>query len=62
MKLKHLLPEFVKSEGRVIAGFGRAKLIEKPGDKYVLIGGSNEDRAEALEWISLCMHEVVPVV
>ena len=60
MKLRHIFPEFGRREGRVIAGFGRARLIEKPGGKYDLVGGSEEDRAEALEWISLCMHEVVP--
>ena len=58
MNLSKLLAEF-KSEGNVIATFGRATLVKTPEGKYELRGGSKEDRLTAYEWISLFMHQVV---
>jgi hypothetical protein len=42
-----------------IASFGQATLIKKREGSYVLKGGSRADLLEALEWISLFLHEVV---
>ncbi len=33
--------------------------MQKSENAFVLDGGSNDDRAEAREWISLFMHEAV---
>jgi hypothetical protein len=58
MMIKHLLAE-LKDEGKVIASFGRARLVKTLDNKYELRGGSREDRLSAYEWISLFMHHVV---
>jgi hypothetical protein len=59
MKLKHLFPELQAASGELIAAFGRAELIKTPAGKYSLRGGSSEEQAEAREWVSLFMHEVI---
>lgn len=59
MKLKHLFPELPVPEGELVAAFGRARLIKTLVGQYELLGGSAEEQAQALEWISLFMHEVV---
>ena len=48
-----------KDEGEVIASWGEAKLIRYLNGKSELRGGSEQDRAEAREWISLFWHEAV---
>jgi hypothetical protein len=48
-----------ENPGTLIATFGRARLMQKSENAFVLDGGSNDDRAEAREWISLFMHEAV---
>ncbi len=58
MRLKKFFPEF-RHEGEVIAIFGQARLIKTRDFKYELRGGSRDDHAQANEWISLFMHEVV---
>jgi hypothetical protein len=58
MRFKNFFPEF-KREGEVIAIFGQARLVKTVDFKYELRGGSDEDRAEAREWISMFMHDVV---
>ena len=58
MKFNHYVPEH-RAEGEVIASFGNAKLINLLNGKLELRGGSDEDRAEAREWMSLFMHSVV---
>ncbi len=57
MKLKFLPP--YKDEGEVIAAWGQAQLIKYLDGKMELRGGSDQDRAEAREWISLFWHEAV---
>ncbi len=47
----------VNGDGKVIAGFGQAKLVKGPGGKYELRGGLREDRMAAREWISMFWHE-----
>jgi hypothetical protein len=58
MKIKHMFPG-LNHDGEVIAQFGHARLIKTLDRRYELRGGSGEDHAEAKEWISLFMHEVV---
>ena len=59
MNMRNLIPEFVRNDGEVIATFGHARLIKRLAGDYELVGGSKEDRAQALEWISMFMHEAV---
>jgi hypothetical protein len=46
----------------LIARFGQAKLVSRADGRVELRGGSNADRTEAREWISLFMHDAVPQV
>ena len=59
MKLKHLFPELDSARGELIAAFGRAELIKTTTGSYELRGGSTEEQAQAQEWVSLFMHEVL---
>jgi hypothetical protein len=58
MKLKHLFPE-LHQNGQLIAAFGRAQLVKTVAGQYELRGGSSEEQAQAKEWISLFMHEIL---
>jgi hypothetical protein len=44
---------------KLIASFGPARLILRPDGRAELRGGSDSERAEAKEWISLFMHDTV---
>ena len=44
----------------LIARFGQAKLVSRADGCLELRGGTDADRTEAREWISLFMHEAVP--
>ena len=57
MKMK-FFPLF-KDEGELIASWGEAQLIKYLDGKTELRGGSDQDRAEAREWMSLFRHEAV---
>ena len=57
MKLKFFRP--FKNEGELIASWGEARLIKYLDGKTELKGGSDQDRAEAREWMSLFWHEAV---
>ena len=48
-------------EGEVVARWGQAKLIKYLNGKVELRGGSQQERAEAREWVSLFWHEAVIV-
>jgi hypothetical protein len=48
-----------RDEGEVLAYFGQARLVKKLDGKLELVGGTNEDRTAAREWISLFCHEAV---
>mgnify|MGYP001198435643 CR=1 FL=1 len=48
-----------KDEGEVMASWGEARLIKYLDGKSELRGGSDQDRAEAREWMSLLWHEAV---
>lgn len=43
----------------LIATFGQARLVKLPDRTYELLGGSEADRAAAIEWISLFMKNDV---
>ena len=58
MKISCYLPG-IGTKRKVIASFGRAKLVKTPDCRYELHGGSDEDQAEAREWVSLFFHEAV---
>jgi hypothetical protein len=49
----------IGSKRKVVACFGRAKLVRTPDCGYELHGGSDDDHAEAREWVSLFFHEAV---
>ena len=57
MRMKFFPP--YKDEGEVVAYFGQARLIKFLDGKLELHGGSDGDRAEAREWMSLFCHEAV---
>jgi hypothetical protein len=59
MKLKHLVEDNKRLEGELIARFGEAALIRRLDGGWKLRGGSQADRCEAREWISLFLHEAV---
>jgi hypothetical protein len=48
-----------RDEGEVLAYFGQARLVKKLDGKLELVGGTNEDRTAAREWISMFFHEAV---
>ena len=58
MKLLDILHPFTR-DGETVAYFGDAKLIRHVDCQFELRGGSDEDRAQAREWISLFMHEAI---
>jgi len=43
----------------LIASFGKARLLARPDGRAELRGGSDSERTEAKEWISLFMHEAI---
>jgi len=57
MKLKNLIP--LRYRTKLIRQFGQAKLVKLPNGQHELIGGSDTDRADAFEWVSLFAHEIV---
>ena len=57
MKLNHLIPQ--RHRQQVIRQFGAAKLMRRTDGQHELIGGTDADRHEAFEWVSLFAHEIV---
>lgn len=57
MKLRHIWTGLKRTEGEVIACFGRARLIRKANSHFEVQGGSAEDHTEAKQWVSLFLHE-----
>ncbi len=43
----------------LIARFGQAKLVSRADGRMELQGGSESDRGEAREWISLFLHDAI---
>ena len=44
----------------LIATFGQARLLNRADGRVELHGGSDSDRTEAKQWISLFLHDAVP--
>jgi hypothetical protein len=44
---------------QLVRRFGQAKLIQLASGQHELIGGSDADRADAIQWASLFAHEIV---
>lgn len=44
----------------LIACFGQARLLSRMDGRVELRGGTESDRTEAKEWISLFLHDAVP--
>jgi hypothetical protein len=57
MRMKFFPP--FKDEGEVVATWGQAQLIKYLDGRLELRGGSAQDHAAALEWMSLFWHEAV---
>ena len=57
MKMR-FYPPFT-DEGEVVAAWGQAQLIRYRDGKTELRGGSEQERAEAREWMSMFWHEAV---
>jgi hypothetical protein len=57
MKLKNLIPKRYRKQ--VVRQFGDAKLIRLHNGQHELVGGTDANRSEAFEWVSLFAHEIV---
>ena len=57
MKLKNVMPK--RNHPEFIWRFGGAKLVKLQSGQHELIGGSEQDKADALDWISLFAPEIV---
>ena len=44
---------------RIVASFGDTRLVRHVNGPYQLCGGSASNHADAMEWISLFLHEAV---
>jgi hypothetical protein len=59
--MKTLRPSFDQPAAwNLIASFGQARLFNRADGHVELWGGSDADRTEAKEWLSLFMHDAVP--
>jgi hypothetical protein len=58
MKTRNFFQLF-RDEGEVVAAWGDAKLLKYLDGKVELRGGSQKNRGEAKEWMSLFWHEAV---
>jgi hypothetical protein len=54
MKMRFYPP--FQDEGEVVAAWGQAQLLKYLDGKTELRGGSDQDRAQAREWISMFWH------
>ena len=55
MKLKNLI--LIQNE--VMAHFGEARLVKTWDNKYELVGGSEQDKSDAMDWVALFCPEIV---
>jgi hypothetical protein len=46
-------------EEKLVATFGRARLVRRANGRHVLLGGNASDHAAAREWCALFAPEVV---
>jgi hypothetical protein len=47
-----------ESKENLVASFGSARLVQNLDGRFELRGGSQADRIEAHEWVSMFLHEV----
>ncbi len=52
-------PRIFLNTRRVVALFGKAKLVRERDGRFRLEGGSYHDEATAIEWASMFLPEVV---
>lgn len=57
MKLQNVIPK--RNHPEFMWRFGGAKLVKLQSGQHELIGGSEQDKADALDWISLFAPEIV---
>jgi hypothetical protein len=57
MKMTNLIR--LRNRQQLVRQFGQAKLIQLANGQHELIGGSEADQADALQWASLFAHEIV---
>ena len=57
MRMNNWIPSHEQHE--VICQFGEAKLVRLLNGKHDLLGGTDADRAAALEWVALFAHQIV---
>ncbi|MGC8744633.1 MAG: hypothetical protein ACP5T0_12210 [Verrucomicrobiia bacterium] len=62
MKLIENIVSNIRRADKVVARFGNARLVRNQFGRYELRGGNRNEQAQALEWISLFMHEATPVI
>lgn len=62
MTTNNSAPTTPKWTERLIASFGRARLVLRFSGGYELRGGTRNDRLEAREWTSLFAHEAAVAV
>lgn len=53
---KNSLHQLLPSEGLVVAIFGESKLVRTGLNRFEILGGTHEDRDEAMEWMSFFLH------
>ncbi|MGA2246358.1 MAG: hypothetical protein ABSH48_15280 [Verrucomicrobiota bacterium] len=58
MKFKTICYGFINGN-QIINRFGNAWLIQMANRQFRLVGGSNDDLANAREWASLFGHQIV---
>jgi hypothetical protein len=59
MSTEHYVQNLDKRLMETVAVFGTAQLLKTGLGGYRLIGGSDDDRQSAREWVSLFLHEAV---
>jgi hypothetical protein len=59
MKLKTFWKPSAREGAELIALFGRAQLVRHLDGSCEIVGGSDEDRDAARDWISLYLHNVI---
>jgi len=52
-------PRIILQTRRVVARFGRARLMRESDGRFALEGGSRHDRLAAIEWTSMFLPEAV---
>lgn len=54
--MKKLISHLIPKDGALVAIFGQTRLIRTGLNRFEVRGGSTEDQAEAMEWMSMFLH------